>query len=204
MAEHATSPESWIADRLSGPQQKFQAFANRVYQSGGALDLKTKELIAIATASVGRCPHYTSEHLTKAKEAGATEDEIAEALAVAWVQGGGTQLFWMKDDFEEFLGANWRTQFIPEVDRAFWTFKREVFAEGALSEKTKQLIAIAANSMLRCRHCTRAHIQAALKVGATRQEIAEALAVLWVIGSGIEVVWNQQDFETHLRTHTPT
>ncbi len=201
MAQHATSPDSWIADRLEGPQQKFKAFASKVYASGGALDLKTKELIAVATSSVGRCPHCTDGHLAKAKEVGATEAEIAEALAVAWVQGGGTQIFWMQEDYEELLGESWRQEFIPEADRAFWDFKREVFADGALPEKIKQLIAVAVNSMLRCRHCTRAHIRAALKAGATRQEIAEALSVLWVIGAGVQIVWNKEGFEDHLRTH---
>ncbi|NIU76163.1 MAG: hypothetical protein GWN71_22150, partial [Gammaproteobacteria bacterium] len=53
MAQHATSPDSWIADRLGGAQQKFKEFATKVY-SGTALDLKTKELIAVAASSVGR------------------------------------------------------------------------------------------------------------------------------------------------------
>lgn len=47
MAQHATSPDSWLADRLHQPQQKFREFAQKVY-AGGALDLKTKELIAVA------------------------------------------------------------------------------------------------------------------------------------------------------------
>jgi AhpD family alkylhydroperoxidase len=201
MAQHATSPHSWIAERLPVPQRKFAEFATRVYNSGNALDLKTKELIAVATSSVGRCPHCTDGHLAKAKQVGASEEEIAEALAVAWTQGGGTQVFWMKDDFAELLGENWRQEFIPEADRAFWDFKREVFEEGALDRKTKELIAVAVSSMLRCRHCTRAHIQAALKAGASRPEIAETLSVLWVIGSGVQIVWNKEGFEEHLRSH---
>ncbi len=27
MAQHATSPESWIADRIPGPQRKFAEYA---------------------------------------------------------------------------------------------------------------------------------------------------------------------------------
>lgn len=200
MAQHATSPESWIADRIPGPQQKFKEFATRVYQ-GGALDLKAKELIAVACSSVGRCPHCTDGHLAKAREVGATEEEIAEALAIAWVQGGGTQVFWMSEDFAELLGENWRQEFIPEADRAFWAFKRQVFEEGALDRKTKELVAVAVSSMLRCRRCTRSHIQGAFKAGASKAEVAETLAVLWVIGSGVQVVWNKDGFEEHLRAH---
>lgn len=200
MAQHATSPESWIADRIAGPQQKFKEFATRVYQSS-ALDLKTKELIAVGCSSVGRCPHCTDGHLAKAREVGAREEEIAEALAVAWVQGGGTQVFWMFEDFAELLGENWRQEFIPEADQAFWAFKRQVFEEGALDRKTKELVAVAVSSMLRCRHCTRSHIQGAFKAGASKAEVAETLAVLWVIGSGVQVVWNKDGFEEHLRAH---
>lgn len=200
MAQHATSSDSWIADRLHEPQQRFKGFAQKVY-AGGALDLKTKELIAVACSSVGRCPHCTDGHLAKAKEVGATAEEVAEALAVAWAQGGGTQVFWMYEDFDELLGEGWRQNFIPDADRAFWAFKREIFEEGVLDRKTKELIALAVSSMLRCRHCTRSHVQAAFEAGASKAEVAETLAVLWVIGSGVQVVWNKDGFEEHLRGH---
>jgi AhpD family alkylhydroperoxidase len=203
MAQHATSPDSWIADRLHGPQQRFREFAQKAY-AGGALELKTKELIAVACSSVGRCPHCTDGHLARARQVGATEEEVAEALAVAWAQGGGTQVFWMREDFDELLGEGWRQQLIPEADRAFWAFKREIFEEGALDRKTKELIAVAVSSMLRCRHCTRSHIQAAFKAGASRAEVAETLSVLWVIGSGVQVVWNKDGFEEHLGSHART
>lgn len=199
MAQHATSPDSWIADRIGGPQQKFKEFAQKVYRGGGALDLKTRELIAVACASVGRCPHCTDGHLAKAKEVGASEEEIAEALAVAWSQGGGTQVFWMREEFDELLGENWRHEYVPEVDRAFWAFKDAVYESGALERKTKELIAIAVSSMLRCRGCTRDHVESAFKAGASKAEVAETLAVLWLIGSGVQVVWNQEGFEEHLR-----
>jgi AhpD family alkylhydroperoxidase len=199
MAGHVTNSDSWIAEHLPEPQEKFAAFAEKVYEDG-ALDRKTKELIAAATASVGRCSPCTDGHLEGAQEAGASEAEVAEALAVAWGQGGGTQVFWMKNDFADLLGESWRQDFIPEADRAFWDFKNEVFEGDALARKTKELIAAAVSSMLRCRHCTRAHIEAALDAGAEKAEVAEALAVLWVIGSGTQVVWNKEGFEEHLRS----
>lgn len=198
MAQHATSPDSWIADRLAGPQEKFKQFASAVYAKADALDGKTKELIAVAASSIGRCPHCTDGHLTKAAEAGATEEEIAEALAVAWVQGGGTQIAWMAEEYADVLGDDWREELIGEADRAFWAFEREVFEDGALPSVTKHLIAVAAASMLRCPHCTRSHMEAALEAGASREQVAEALAVLWVIGAGVQIVWDEEGFEEHL------
>jgi AhpD family alkylhydroperoxidase len=199
MAQNVSDPDSWIAEHLSGPQQKFADFAGHVYDDG-ALDRKTKELIAVATASVGRCPHCTEGHIEAAKEAGASEQEVAEALAVAWAQGSGTQVFWMKEDFDDLLGENWRRDFLPEADAAFWDFKSEIFEDGVLPRKTNELLAVAVSCQHRCRHCTRSHIESALEAGASKAEVAEALSVLWVIGGGTHVVWNQEGFEEHLHS----
>lgn len=54
-----------------------------------ALDLKTRELIAIAVAITTRCESCISVHAAKAKEAGATESEIAGALATAIALNAG-------------------------------------------------------------------------------------------------------------------
>lgn len=197
MAQHVTDPDSWIAEHLPVPQKKFARFAERVYE-GEALSRKTKELIAVAASSVARCPHCTNGHIETAKEEGAREEEIAEALAVAWGQGGGTQVFWMKEDFADLLGEDWRSEYLPEADRAFWDFKGEIFDSDVLPRTTKELIAVATSTMLRCRHCTRSHIEKAFEEGASKAAVAEALGVAWVIGSGTEVVWNQKGFQQHL------
>ena len=70
-----------------------------------------------------------------------------------------------------------RTQLAPEADAAFRAFSAAVFAEGALTVKTKQLIAVAAAHITQCPYCIRGHTKAALKSGATREEIMEAI---WV------------------------
>lgn len=54
-----------------------------------ALDLKTRELIAIAVAITTRCESCISVHAQKAAEAGATESEIAGALATAIALNAG-------------------------------------------------------------------------------------------------------------------
>jgi len=197
MSQHVANPDSWIAEHLPESQEKFARFAERVYD-GDALSRKTKELIAAAASSVARCPHCTNGHLEGAIEEGATEEEIAEALAVAWGQGGGTQVFWMKEDVADVLGEDWRSEFLPTADRAFWDFKSSVFESETLPCATKELIAVAVSTMLRCRHCTRSHMEKALEGGASKAAVAEALGAAWVIGSGTQVVWNQEGFEEHL------
>ena len=52
-----------------------------------------------------------------------------------------------------------------------------MFAEGALPAKTKQLIAVAVAHVTQCPYCIRGHTDAALRQGATAEEIMEAI---WV------------------------
>lgn len=60
---------------------------------------------------------------------------------------------------------------------AFRGFNKAVFAEGALDVKTKELIAVAASHITQCPYCIEGHTKQALKAGATREEIMEAV---WV------------------------
>ena len=54
---------------------------------------------------------------------------------------------------------------------------RDLFAEGALSAKSKQLIAVAVAHVTQCPYCIGGHTRAALHQGATAEEIMEAI---WV------------------------
>lgn len=69
----------------------------------GVLDKKTKELLMAALACVFRCPHCTEEHIKGALEAGATKEEVTEALLIAAVEGAGTQLAWNKETLIKYL-----------------------------------------------------------------------------------------------------
>jgi len=68
-----------------------------------------------------------------------------------------------------------RNSLVPETADAFRNFSKSVFKEGALSEKVKQLIAIAAAHVTQCPYCIRSHTAQALRKGATEQEIMEAV-----------------------------
>ena len=69
----------------------------------GVLDKKTKELLMLALACVFRCPHCTEEHIRGALDAGASKEEITEALLIAAVEGASTQLAWKKDIYMKYL-----------------------------------------------------------------------------------------------------
>ena len=73
--------------------------------------------------------------------------------------------------------ADQRKTLAPKPAEAFKAFTQSVFADGALPGKTKQLIAIAVAHVTQCPYCIRGHTQAALRQGATAEEIMEAI---WV------------------------
>jgi AhpD family alkylhydroperoxidase len=70
-----------------------------------------------------------------------------------------------------------REELTPEIERAFRSFSRSVFAAGALDVKTKQLIAVAVAHVTQCPYCIRGHTRAALRAGAVQEELMEAI---WV------------------------
>jgi AhpD family alkylhydroperoxidase len=70
-----------------------------------------------------------------------------------------------------------RRELAPEIHRAFDAFSKQVFADGALPGKTKQLIAVAAAHVTQCPYCIRGHTRLARRAGASDQEIMEAI---WV------------------------
>ncbi|MCB0906212.1 MAG: carboxymuconolactone decarboxylase family protein [Nocardioidaceae bacterium] len=55
----------------------------------GALDGKTKELIALAVAVSSQCDGCIASHARGAHRQGATEQEVAEAIGVTFLMSGG-------------------------------------------------------------------------------------------------------------------
>ena len=59
-----------------------------------------------------------------------------------------------------------------------WTnFGKTIFKDGAISEKTKQLIALAVAHVTQCPNCIRDHTAQAIEKGANKEEIMEAICV---------------------------
>ena len=73
--------------------------------------------------------------------------------------------------------AQKRRALAPETEAAFQAFSQKVFAEGALPVKIKQLIAVAVAHVTQCPYCISGHTKAALRHGASQEELMEAI---WV------------------------
>jgi AhpD family alkylhydroperoxidase len=68
-------------------------------------------------------------------------------------------------------------------------------ADGVLSRKTKELIALAIGISVRCDGCIAYHVHDALEAGASREEIAETVGVAIMMGGGPSVVYGAEAIE---------
>ena len=73
--------------------------------------------------------------------------------------------------------AKKRRELAPKQLEAFRAFSAAVFADGALPNVTKQLIAVAVAHVTQCPYCIKGHTAEALKHGASEAQIMEAI---WV------------------------
>jgi AhpD family alkylhydroperoxidase len=73
--------------------------------------------------------------------------------------------------------AHRRRGLAPATHEAWDAFGRQVFADGALPAKTKQIIAVALAHATQCPYCIRGHTKLARRAGATPEELMEAV---WV------------------------
>jgi AhpD family alkylhydroperoxidase len=84
--------------------------------------------------------------------------------------------------------ANLRTG-APGPMKAFSGLAREALAPGALDVKTKELLAIGIAIATRCDGCIGFHVKAALRAGATREEVLETVSMAIYMGAGPSMIY---------------
>ncbi|SHJ94413.1 alkylhydroperoxidase AhpD family core domain-containing protein [Malonomonas rubra DSM 5091] len=77
-----------LGKELPGPMSGFVQLHQSAVKEG-ALNTKSKELIALAIAITVRCDGCIAFHVHDALAAGATRSEIIETIGVAVLMGGG-------------------------------------------------------------------------------------------------------------------
>ncbi len=85
-------------------------------------------------------------------------------------------------NINESLGPFRKSQ--SEALLGFGQLARASMAEGAVSAKHKELIALAIGITQRCSGCVGFHVKALRKLGCTREELEEMLAVCVYMGGG--------------------
>ena len=79
---------------------RFLQYTNSVKNEEGALDSKTKKLIALAISVSRQCEWCTAFHAKEAIDDGATEAELVEACSIAIILSGSPALMSMKVLFD--------------------------------------------------------------------------------------------------------
>jgi AhpD family alkylhydroperoxidase len=83
----------------------------------------------------------------------------------------------------------------PDTVKGYQTLSRAGAATGHLDAKTRELIALAVSVTTRCDGCITVHTAEALKHGATRDEIAEALGVAVALNAGAAMVYSARTLD---------
>lgn len=72
----------------------------------------------------------------------------------------------------------------PETAKGFAALSAGAMTDGSLDKKTREFLALAIAVTQRCEPCINLHVEALMKVGATREEVGSVLAMCVQMGGG--------------------
>ena len=83
----------------------------------------------------------------------------------------------------------------PETMKAFAALARAALEPKALDLKTKELLALGISVAIRCDACVAFHAEAAVRAGASREEVMETMGMAIYMGAGPSVMYAAQAVE---------
>lgn len=86
---------------------------------------------------------------------------------------------------------------VPQTVKGFGQMGQAAKAEGALSEKTKEFIALGIAVSTRCDSCIGFHVRSLVRLGASREELCEALAMATYMGGGPSYAYSAKALEAY-------
>lgn len=96
------------------------------------------------------------------------------------------------NEYQKQIGAQ-LTQFMkltPDSVRGYQTLSAANAKDSKLGAKVRELISLAVAVTTHCDGCITIHTDSALKAGATREEIAEALGVAMAMNTGATLIYS--------------
>jgi len=95
-SDFVTQTDQRMAKVRAGMPQTARGFADlaKAAIAPGALDSKTKELIALAIGITARCDGCLAYHARAAARLGATREEVVETIGVSVYMGGGPSMIY--------------------------------------------------------------------------------------------------------------
>ena len=85
----------------------------------------------------------------------------------------------------------------PETFSGFNTMGKAAKKNGALDEKTKELIALGIAISTRCDSCIGFHVKSLVRLGTTRSEFCEALEMISFMGGGPSITFSAKALEPY-------
>lgn len=186
-----------LKNLAEAPNAAFHAWNAATFKDG-ALSQTFKEIIAVASATTTGCAYCIDIHTNAAKKAGATKEQLAEAIFVATALKAGSAFAHSANairaydgDSEDelykksyFAKTGELNKLAPDAFKAFIHFSNAAVAPGVLNAKEKELIAVAIAHITACPYCIDLHVNGAKEQGATKEELAEAIFVASALNAG--------------------
>jgi alkyl hydroperoxide reductase subunit D len=169
-------PEPFLLyGRVPAFLQDFYMNFKKYCHSSGALDLKTKTLIALAVSGHFGCESWAEYFLQRARQLGWEEQSLADAAGVASACAMYNAFFKFRDlsGSELFSG-------MPVGLRA------HTFAGTTLDERTVELINVAISDLNGCKPCTEGHVSKGRELGLSDEQLLEAVQCAATMCAGIQ------------------
>ena len=188
---------SELGDHAPEAFKSFINFNNKALAEG-KLSVKLKELIAVAVAHATGCAYCINIHVKDVKKAGASKEEVAEAIFVATALKAGAAFAHGVNALNAFDGQGgeelYKASYFNRIKEfaslsgdgfsSFIDFDQKALKAGKLSVKEKELIAVAVAHVTGCPYCIDLHVKAAKKAGVSLEEISESIFVAVALKAG--------------------
>ncbi len=84
---------------------------------------------------------------------------------------------------------------IPDTFKGFSVMGKEAKKEGIVSEKTKEFVALGIAISTRCESCIGMHVESLIRLGTSRDELIEVLAMCSYMGGGPSITFSTKALE---------
>ncbi|NQW35471.1 MAG: carboxymuconolactone decarboxylase family protein [Flavobacteriales bacterium] len=98
------------------------------------------------------------------------------------------------NDYRERMNAELLADNNKIVKRIF-NLDTNAYKDGALDEKTKELLGLTASAVLRCDDCIKYHLQTSFNLGSSKVEVMEALSIATLVGGTIVIPHLRRAYE---------
>ncbi|MBD3679608.1 MAG: carboxymuconolactone decarboxylase family protein [Rhodobacteraceae bacterium] len=85
----------------------------------------------------------------------------------------------------------------PETGKGFTTLHHAAMGEGSMTVREKELVALGIGIAQQCEDCIGFHLQAAVRAGATREDVADTISVAVMMGGGPSYMYGARALQAY-------